>query len=352
MNAGWRGGRGVGYWMASEEIPVAVGLPVRNGERYLADAIESVLCQTYGDFRLIVCDNASEDGTEEIVRAYAREDRRLVYHRHEANVGAAPNFNFAFRAVRSRYFKWMAHDDVIGPDFLRRCHERMEADEGLSLCTTLPVMIDAAGRVNGTYDHQISLVADMPSERFMRMLWVDHFTEIWGLMRSEQVLQTRLFGSYVGADRTFLAEILLRGRMEYVPDFQLYRRHHPECFCNAIKTDAERLRWFDPRSRTPACLAGPVKLSRYLEAINRAPISPAEKTRCISAMWAWGAKRSYEALNRPSKRYRPRLTRLGQIRLGTAENVHEPAWGRRGIIGRIGAGGAPIAAALAPGGEA
>jgi glycosyltransferase involved in cell wall biosynthesis len=343
----------VGYWLARDETPIAIGLPVRNGERFLADAIGSVLSQSFGDFRLIICDNASDDGTEEICRDFAAADKRVSYCRHARNIGAAPNFNLAFRSAQSRYFKWMAHDDVIGPDFLRLCYDRMEEDESLSLCTTLPVMIDARGRVNGTYDHQISLCDPMPSGRFMRMLWVDHFTEIWGLMRSTDILQTRLFGSYVGADRTFLAEVLLRGGIEYIPDFQLYRRHHPDCFCNAIQNNRDRLRWFDPRSRTPVCLAGPVKLSHYLEAINRAPISAGEKTRCISAMWAWGAKRSYEAVNRPRKRYRPRLSRLGQIRVGTTDNVRaphrEPEHTGRSVLGRIYPDVAPIGAAWAGG---
>jgi glycosyltransferase involved in cell wall biosynthesis len=329
----------VSYWLATDETPVAIGLPVRNGERYLADAIGSVLSQSFGDFRLIICDNASDDATEEICREFAAADPRVTYYRHAHNIGAAPNFNFAFRCAPSRYFKWMAHDDVIGPDFLRACYERMEEDPGLSLCTTLPVMIDGRGRINGTYDHQIPLCDPTPSGRFMRMLWVDHFTEIWGLMRSEDILQTRLFGSYVGADRTFLAEILLRGGIEYAPDFQLYRRHHPDCFCNAIQNNRDRLRWFDPRSRTPACLAGPVKLSRYLEAINRAPISAGEKTRCVSAMWSWGLKRASEAVHKPRKRYRPRLTRLGQIRPGEPDAIpaphREPEPARAAVLGRI-----------------
>ena len=57
---------------------VAIGLPVYNGDNYLAAAINSILAQSYGDFDLLISDNASTDGTEEIGRAYAKKTRASV----------------------------------------------------------------------------------------------------------------------------------------------------------------------------------------------------------------------------------------------------------------------------------
>ena len=72
---------------------VTIGLPVSNGEKYLATAIESILTQTYSDFELIIADNASTDGTAALCRAYATQDDRIRYVRNARNLGAAPNFN-------------------------------------------------------------------------------------------------------------------------------------------------------------------------------------------------------------------------------------------------------------------
>ena len=60
--------------MMTQDTPhVSVGMPVYNGERYIAQAIESILSQTFRDLELIICDNASTDGTEEICREYAAQ---------------------------------------------------------------------------------------------------------------------------------------------------------------------------------------------------------------------------------------------------------------------------------------
>jgi glycosyltransferase involved in cell wall biosynthesis len=99
---------------------VAIGLPVYNGQNYVRDAVESILAQSYGDFRLIITDNCSTDGTQDICREYAARDRRIEYHRHAENIGAAPNFNSAlhYAPPECEFFKWAAHDDVLGRDFL------------------------------------------------------------------------------------------------------------------------------------------------------------------------------------------------------------------------------------------
>src|SRR2546422_787475 len=62
---------------------VSMAVPVYNGERYLGEALDSLLAQTYHDFELIICDNASTDGTGEIARSYASMDERVRYVRNE-----------------------------------------------------------------------------------------------------------------------------------------------------------------------------------------------------------------------------------------------------------------------------
>ena len=106
---------------------VSIGLPVFNGERYLARAIESVLGQDFRDLELIVCDNASTDRTPEICAAYARRDARVRYFRNPRNLGAGPNYDRCFRLARGEYFKWAAHDDRLAPDYLSRTVAALDA---------------------------------------------------------------------------------------------------------------------------------------------------------------------------------------------------------------------------------
>ena len=113
---------------------VSIGLPVYNGERYLGQTIDSLLSQTYGDFDLLVSDNASNDGTEDICRSYAALDKRISYVRQGENIGAMGNFNYLASRASTDYFKWCAADDLIAPTFLATCIEFLESQLDFVLC--------------------------------------------------------------------------------------------------------------------------------------------------------------------------------------------------------------------------
>ena len=152
---GWRAPNGASattdeppHVVSSRAPRVSVGLPVFNGERYLARAIESVLRQDFADFELVVSDNASTDRTGEICEEYARRDARVRYVRNPRNLGAGPNYDRCFRLARGEYFKWAAHDDRLAPDYLSQTGAALDAAPDAVLCTTATAEIgpDAAGR--------------------------------------------------------------------------------------------------------------------------------------------------------------------------------------------------------------
>src|SRR5438067_1373551 len=121
---------------------VAIGMPVWNGEAFLSEAIESILAQTYGDFELVISDNASTDGTAEICRAYAQRDTRIRYIRQERIIGANPNHNELFRRSSGEYFKWAAHDDILAPEFIRECVKVLDEHDEVVLCCPATVLIN------------------------------------------------------------------------------------------------------------------------------------------------------------------------------------------------------------------
>lgn len=86
---------------------VSIGMPVHNGGRLIQEAIRSILEQSFEDFELIICDNASTDDTEEICRGCAKRDPRIRYERNYSNMGAAYNFNKTFLVAGGKYFKWL-----------------------------------------------------------------------------------------------------------------------------------------------------------------------------------------------------------------------------------------------------
>lgn len=296
---------------------ITIGLPVRNGENYVEEAVESILDQTITDLRLIIADNASEDRTEEICRGYAARDPRVSYHRHAENIGAAQNFNWLFAQNRSEYFKWAAHDDVLGPDFLRVCLDRLENDPSLSICHTLSVRIDGSRRVCGTYDHEIALAGPRIRDRFRRVLWVDHFTEIWGVMRAGMLRRTRLYGSFVGSDRSLLAEMLLLGGVGYVPGYHFFRRDHDGCYCRSKRTAAERLAWFDPTKSSPALNDAPAKFFAYVGALGKHPVPLLDRVACLRSLSCWCGQRTLQRMRVWTSGYRPAVGAGGHAAAGT-----------------------------------
>lgn len=91
---------------------VSIGLPVFNGENYLAEAIESLLNQSHSNFELIISDNASTDRTARIIEQYMRSDTRIRAFRQDSNIGAAANYLFTLEKAQGNYFMWASHDDI------------------------------------------------------------------------------------------------------------------------------------------------------------------------------------------------------------------------------------------------
>ena len=107
---------------------VSVLMTSYNRERYIAAAIDSVLAQTYTDFELVVCDDASSDGTVAIAERYARGDPRVVVVRHTENVGDYANRNRAAVIARGRYLKYHDSDDLMYPHCLSVMVSALESE--------------------------------------------------------------------------------------------------------------------------------------------------------------------------------------------------------------------------------
>ena len=243
---------------------VAIGLPVHNGGNFLAAAIESILAQTYGEFDLLISDNASIDGTEQICRAYAKRDARIRYMRRPKNVGAAANHNLLVRMADSPYFKWAAHDDVLAPGFLAACVDVLDRDPTVVLASPASMLIDEfenalpyAAEIGGMIDRSgvcwpvmpeknDGLVAKDPTVRFEAvMLNMVMCVEIFGLMRRSMLLRTPLQGPFCGANKVVLAQMSLLGRFWLGEETLFFRRCHAQQF--SASNGAYRAMWFSGR---------------------------------------------------------------------------------------------------------
>ena len=95
---------------------VSIALPVRNGADYLAAALDAVLAQTFSDFELHVSDNASDDGTADILSSYAARDRRIIVSRSAEPLSQVANMNRAVALAQTPWVRMLCHDDLLRPD--------------------------------------------------------------------------------------------------------------------------------------------------------------------------------------------------------------------------------------------
>ena len=112
--------------------PVSVLLPCYRSERFVRRAVESVLSQSMTDWELVACDNASDDGTYELLQEYAARDRRIVALRNETNLGPVGNWRRCAERATGRVAGLLFSDDWYEPEFLARMVPRLE-DERVGL---------------------------------------------------------------------------------------------------------------------------------------------------------------------------------------------------------------------------
>jgi len=219
-------------------------VPVYNGECYLAQTVESLLRQTFGDFELIIGDNASTDRTGEIARALAARDDRVRYACNERNLGLAGNYNRLFERASTELFKWSPADDLCEPAYLERCVAALDADPRAVLAYCRTRFIDGTGNELPIEDPGWDLRSDRPGERLLYAIQSGHWVNsIIGVIRREKLARTNLMPPYSGGDFVLLGELSLLGTFIEVPETLFVRRIHPEA-SSQIRTDRDRIRQY------------------------------------------------------------------------------------------------------------
>jgi glycosyltransferase involved in cell wall biosynthesis len=271
---------------------LTLGLPVYNGERYLAESLDALLGQTFTDFELIISDNGSTDRTGAIARKYQTSDSRVRYVHHHQNRGSSFNHNFVIEQGRGEFFKWVSDDDLYAPDLMERCIDALDSRPEIVLAHAWTAFIDDAGTITDPIDYALTTDVPNPVTRFRSVLYTDGGDDIYGVIRMPVLRRIAPFGSYHWADRTFVGELALNGPFHNVPEFLYFRRDHPGR-TSAVGRDNIRRRCarLDPeranRWRHPVVRLVGEYLLGYVGAIRRAPITAEDRLRCGKELAIW-----------------------------------------------------------------
>ena len=282
--------------MNESAVPVSIGLPVYNGDDYLRETLDDLLGQNFRDFELIICDNASTDGTEAICREYAGRDSRIRYHRNSTNVGAAANYNLAFEKARGKFFKWASHDDKMTADYLACCMRAFEsAPDDVVLCYPKTLLIDSDGTPLREHDDKMDLREDQPHQRLSRFArsW-GMCNPVFGLIRRDTLAKTGLIRPYISSDVPLLAELSVLGKFWELAETHFYRRIHERSSRQGKLTLAQVATWFDPKASGPGWIhPRTLVFFRILGIVNRMDLSLFERVRCmIDFSISWWTRRA------------------------------------------------------------
>lgn len=113
---------------------ISVIMPLYNGEKYLKEAIDSILHQTYADFELLLIDDASSDNTENVIRSY--NDNRIVYIKNEENLGLIKTLNKGLNFAKGEFIARMDQDDIADVTRFKKQINLFEKNPDLGVCGT------------------------------------------------------------------------------------------------------------------------------------------------------------------------------------------------------------------------
>jgi glycosyltransferase involved in cell wall biosynthesis len=259
---------------------VSIGLPIRNGERTVEAVAKAVLAQDHEALELVIGDNASTDGTEELCRALARDDDRVVYLRRAQNIGLIPNFLDLLTTARGTYFRWIGDGDWIAPGYVTRCLAAFAEDERRLLVSTQLDYELADGTTTSADYRGTALTSPDPAERFAEMLRLlttgfAALDPLYSMVHRERAAAVP-FRTMLRGDEVFAARLALAGHWAHIRE-RLARRGWAQDSLTRVAARLDVPRWHAP-------LASPIQLRELVRAVAETSLTPDQTRRAHAAI--------------------------------------------------------------------
>ena len=192
---------------------VRIGLPTYNRAATLPRAIDSALGQTHRNLELVISDNASDDDTERLCRAYAEADQRVRYVRRPYNLGPTENFNLLFEECsQAPYALMLADDDWLDLDYLAVCVSELERAPGHVLVAGLGRYYRSGEQTAEGVEMQVN--AEEPSRRVLEYYdQVDDNGTFYGVIRGRALGRVGPMCNDFGNDWFHVAALAYLGKL-------------------------------------------------------------------------------------------------------------------------------------------
>ncbi len=126
---------------------VSIVLPTYNGEKYIAEAINSIINQTFEDFELIIVDDCSIDSTYEIIDQYSKLDSRIKIIRNSTNKKLPESLNIGFKYAKGEYLTWTSDDNIYLINAISTMVDFLDSNENIQMVCADMEAINSDGEV-------------------------------------------------------------------------------------------------------------------------------------------------------------------------------------------------------------
>ena len=215
---------------------VVIGLPLYNHAEDLPEALESLLIQSFPDFRLVCVDDQSTDGTGNIVQEYAKHDLRITYSRNPRRLGMIGNWRRVFylameQAPEAEYFAWASDHDIWHPRWLQVLVRALDQSPGVVLAYPHNHRIGPDGLTEKKpWMFETVGLNDIRTRFRLTMRHMSAGNMIYGLGRADAIKRAGVFRRVLVPDRLLLMELALEGQFQQIPEVLWFRRWYGPIF--------------------------------------------------------------------------------------------------------------------------
>lgn len=200
---------------------VSIGMPLRNADEFLEEALEELVGQTYANLEIILSNNNSTDRTREICQAFAARDKRIRYFEQDRTLSGPDNFQFVWTKATGLYFMWAAHDDRHDLDYVETLVDALDAHPEAAL-----VFSDAADFADHRTRELLPLNYPFETDRttpfFDKIKVPIRSTHFYGLYRRAVLDRWYWHDTDFSWDQMVLAFVATQGDIKRVPGTMFY----------------------------------------------------------------------------------------------------------------------------------
>ena len=217
-------------------------LATYNGEKYLKEQLDSILKQSYSEFRLLISDDCSTDKTRDILNEYSKKDARIQLHFQKKNLGVIKNFEFLLKNVKNKYYMFSDQDDIWKENKIEKSIKVLETTNSDLVYTDLQVVDSKLNVIYESYWKKKGIYKKIKKYNNFESLYLNNFVTGCTILSKSKYIEDILplpNNSIYGLHYYWVALIISQNhKMTYIEEPLIkYRQHKNNKIGSKRRTD-------------------------------------------------------------------------------------------------------------------